>query len=201
VGIKMEKRSSTIIRKTGETHIEMQYVIDGEGNSEVNTGIGFLDHMLTLFAKHGGFDLSVKAEGDLKVDSHHTIEDVGIVLGQCIKEASGDRKGIKRYGTTFLPMDETLAMVSVDISGRPFLVFEAELTSTKLGDFDTEMTEEFFRALAFNAGITLHGKVLYGKNTHHMIEALFKGGARALKEALTEDENIKGVMSTKGILS
>lgn len=196
----MGKRLANIIRKTGETNIEIQYVIDGEGNSEISTGIGFLDHMLTIFSKHGGFDLIVKAEGDLKVDSHHTIEDIGIVLGQCIREASGDRKGIKRYGTTFLPMDEALAMVSVDVSGRPFLVFEAELTAQKLGDFDTEMTEEFFRALAFNAGITLHGKILYGKNTHHMIEAIFKGVARALKEALTEDENIKGVMSTKGSL-
>lgn len=197
----MGKRLASIARRTEETDIEIHYAIDGEGNSEINTGIGFLDHMLTLFCKHGGFDLAVKAEGDLKVDSHHTIEDIGIVLGQCIREASGDRKGIKRYGTVFLPMDEALAMVSVDVSGRPFLVFEAELTAEKLGDFDTEMTEEFFRALAFNAGITLHGKVLYGKNTHHIIEALFKGAARALKEALTEDENIKGVMSTKGILS
>ena len=196
----MNKRSCDIKRKTGETDIEISFCIEGEGNSIIETGVGFLDHMLTLFSKHGGFDLEVKAKGDLNVDSHHTIEDIGIVLGQCIREASGERKGIKRYGTTFLPMDEAMAMVSVDVSGRPYLVFEAELKAEKLGDFDTEMTEEFFRALAFNASITLHAKILYGKNTHHMIEALFKGTARALKEALTEDENIKGVMSTKGIL-
>jgi len=196
----MNKRLSDIKRKTGETDIEISFCIEGEGNSIIETGIGFLDHMLTLFSKHGGFDLEVKAKGDLNVDSHHTIEDIGIVLGQCIREASGERKGIKRYGTTFLPMDEAMAMVSVDVSGRPYLVFEAELKAEKLGDFDTEMTEEFFRALAFNAGITLHAKILYGKNTHHMIEALFKGTARALKEALTEDESIKGIMSTKGIL-
>ena len=196
----MNKRLSDIKRKTGETDIEISFCIEGEGNSIIETGIGFLDHMLTLFSKHGGFDLEVKAKGDLNVDSHHTIEDIGIVLGQCIREASGERKGIKRYGTTFLPMDEAMAMVSVDVSGRPYLVFEAELKAEKLGDFDTEMTEEFFRALAFNSGITLHAKILYGKNTHHMIEALFKGTARALKEALTEDESIKGIMSTKGIL-
>ena len=196
----MNKRSYNTKRKTGETDIEVSFLIEGKGSSNIETGIGFLDHMLTLFSKHGGFDLVVKAKGDLNVDSHHTIEDIGIVLGQCIREASGDRKGIKRYGTTFLPMDEAMAMVSVDVSGRPYLVFEAALTTEKLGDFDTEMTEEFFRALAFNAGITLHAKILYGKNTHHMIEALFKGTARALKEALTEDEAIKGVMSTKGIL-
>ena len=196
----MNKRFADIKRKTGETDIEISFNIKGEGNSSIDTGIGFLDHMLTLFSKHGGFDLSVKAKGDLNVDSHHTIEDIGIVLGQCIREALGERNGIKRYGTTFLPMDESMAMVSVDVSGRSYLVFEATLTAEKLGDFDTEMTEEFFRALAFNAGITLHAKILYGKNTHHMIEALFKGTARALKEALTEDETIKGVMSTKGIL-
>jgi imidazoleglycerol-phosphate dehydratase len=196
----MNKRFADIRRKTSETDIEISFNIQGEGNSSIDTGIGFLDHMLTLFSKHGGFDLSVKAKGDLNVDSHHTIEDIGIVLGQCIKEASGERNGIKRYGTTFLPMDEAMAMVSVDVSGRPYLVFEAALTAEKLGDFHTEMTEEFFRALAFNSGITLHAKILYGKNTHHMIEALFKGTARALKEALTEDETIKGVMSTKGIL-
>jgi len=198
--MKMNKRFCNIKRKTAETDVEISFQIEGEGNANIETGIGFLDHMLTLFSKHGGFDLVVKAKGDLYVDSHHTIEDIGIVLGQCIKETSGDKKGIKRYGTTFLPMDEALAMVSVDVSGRPFLVFEAALTAEKLGDFDTEMTEEFFRALAFNAGITLHAKILYGKNTHHLIEALFKGTARALKEALTEDDTIKGVMSTKGIL-
>lgn len=196
----MGERSANIKRKTAETDIIVAFNIDGEGNSDISTGVGFLDHMLTLFSKHGSFDLIVKAKGDLEVDSHHTIEDVAIVLGSCIKEASGDKISIKRYGTTFLPMDETLALASVDVSGRPFLVYEAELPSEKLGNYDTEMTEEFFRALAFNAGITLHTKIMYGKNTHHMVEALFKATARALKEALTIDENIKGVMSTKGIL-
>ena len=196
----MGDRKSLIKRKTGETDIEIEFNIDGKGRYDINTGVGFLDHMLCLFAKHGNFDLTIKAKGDLNVDSHHTIEDIGIVLGQCVKEASGERNGIKRYGTWFVPMDESMAMVSVDVSGRPFLVFEAELPTQKLGDFDTEMTEEFFRSFAFNAGITLHGKILYGKNTHHMIEALFKALARALNEALTIDETIKGVMSTKGIL-
>lgn len=196
----MSERKSLIKRKTGETNIEIQFNIDGEGKYDINTGVGFLDHMLVLFAKHGNFDLIVKAEGDLNVDCHHTVEDVGIVLGQCIKEASGDRQGIKRYGSCFIPMDEALAMSFVDVSGRPFLVFQAELDVMKLGDFDTEMTEEFFRAVAFNAGITLHNKVLYGQNNHHKIEAIFKAFARSLREALTLDETIKGVMSTKGIL-
>lgn len=196
----MEERSSNIIRKTGETDIEVGINIDGEGNYTIDTGIGFFDHMLSLMAKHGIFNLSVKAKGDLNVDSHHTIEDVGIVIGSCIKEALKDKNGIKRYGTAFVPMDEALATVSLDISGRPFLVFEAEFTSNILGNYDTEMTEEFFRALAFNAGITLHARVLYGKNNHHMIEALFKALGRALREAVTIDERIKGVMSTKGCI-
>lgn len=196
----MLKRQATISRKTGETNIEIEFNIDGEGSSQIDTGIGFLDHMLTLFSKHGGFDLKLKAAGDLQVDCHHTVEDIGIVLGKCILEAAGDKSGIKRYGTCFLPMDETLALASVDISGRAFLVFEAAFTTDRVGGFDTEMTEEFFRALAFNAGITLHEKILYGKNNHHMIEALFKASGRALKEALTKDASIKGVMSTKGVL-
>ena len=196
----MLKREATISRKTAETNIEIEFIIDGEGTSQIDTGIGFLDHMLTLFSKHGGFDLKLKAAGDLQVDCHHTVEDIGIVLGKCILEAAGDKVGIKRYGTCFLPMDETLALASVDISGRAFLVFEAAFTTDRVGDFDTEMTEEFFRALAFNAGITLHEKILYGKNNHHMIEALFKASGRALKEALTKDPSIKGVMSTKGVL-
>lgn len=196
----MEGRSSNIIRKTGETDIEVGINLDGEGKYNIDTGVGFFDHMLSLMAKHGIFDLSVKAKGDLNVDSHHTIEDVGIVIGSCIKEALKDKKGIKRYGTAFVPMDEVLATVSLDVSGRPFLVFDAEFTSSILGNYDTEMTEEFFRALAFNAGITLHAKVLYGKNNHHMIEALFKALGRALREAVTVDERIKGVMSTKGCI-
>ena len=153
-----------------------------------------------LFAKHGLLDLYVKVEGDLNVDSHHTIEDVGIVLGSVIKEAMKGKEGIKRYGTSFVPMDETLATVSLDLSGRPYLVFEGNFTVDRLGSFDTEMVEEFFRAVAVNAGITLHARVLYGKNNHHMVEALFKAFGKALSEALTYDERIKGVLSTKGCL-
>lgn len=194
------KRYSKLSRNTKETNIEIELDLDGEGKCDINTGIGFFDHMLTLFAVHGLFNLNIKAHGDLQVDSHHTIEDIGIVLGSCIKEALGDKKSIKRYATVFLPMDEAMATVSIDISGRPFLVFEGQFTTDKLGDYDTEMTEEFFRALAFNAGITLHARVLYGKNNHHMIEALFKALGRAVSEAIVIDNRIKGVMSSKGSL-
>ncbi|MCY6482882.1 imidazoleglycerol-phosphate dehydratase HisB [Clostridium aestuarii] len=193
-------RNFELNRDTFETSIKASLNIDGHGESTINTGIGFFDHMLTLFAKHGFFDLTLNTIGDIHVDSHHTIEDVGIVLGQCIKNALGDKNGIKRYGTSYLPMDETLALVSLDISNRPFLVFDANFTTPKLGDYDTEMTEEFFRALAFNAGITLHIKILHGTNNHHMIEAIFKAFARALNEATTIDNNIKGVLSSKGSL-
>ncbi|MCM8711448.1 imidazoleglycerol-phosphate dehydratase HisB [Clostridium sp. SYSU_GA19001] len=193
-------RSAKVVRKTNETNIEINLNLDGEGNFAGGTGIGFFDHMLNLFAKHGQFDLSIKAEGDLFVDSHHTVEDVGIVLGACIKEVLKDKSGIKRYGTSFVPMDETLATVSVDISGRPYLVLEADFTVDKLGNFDTEMIEEFFRAVAVNAGLTLHCRVLYGKNNHHKAEAMFKAFGRALGEAVTIDTRIKGVLSTKGSL-
>ena len=193
-------RIAQIDRKTNETNITIEVNLDGEGIYNIDTGIGFFDHMLSLASKHGIINLNIKAEGDLYVDAHHTVEDVGIALGKCIEKALGDKKGITRYGTSFLPMDETLAMVSMDISGRPYLVFEAEFSSEKVGEMDTELVEEFFRAVAFNAGITLHTKVLYGKNSHHMIEALFKAFGRALREAVTKDERIKGVMSTKGSL-
>jgi imidazoleglycerol-phosphate dehydratase len=193
-------RIAQLDRKTNETNITIEVNLDGEGIYNIDTGIGFFDHMLTLAARHGIMDLNVKAEGDLYVDAHHTVEDVGIALGKCIEKALGDKKGISRYGTAFLPMDETLAMVSMDISGRPYLVFEAEFNSPMVGKMDTELVEEFFRAVAFNAGITLHAKVIYGKNAHHMIEALFKAFGRALREAATKDERIKGVMSTKGSL-
>lgn len=193
-------RLSEIKRKTGETDIELSINLDGEGTFKGSTGIGFLDHMLTLFSKHGLIDLEIKADGDLVVDSHHTVEDIAIVLGSALKEALKDKAGIKRYGTSFVPMDESLATISLDISGRPFLVFDANFTVDKLGTFDTEMVEEFFRAFAFNGGITLHARVLYGKNNHHMIEALFKALGRALSEAITIDKRIKGVMSTKGVL-
>lgn len=193
-------RKASITRTTKETDISVEINLDGEGTYNIETGIGFFDHMLTLFAKHGILDLEVKAKGDLYVDCHHTIEDVGITLGKCIEKAALDKAGIKRYGTAFVPMDEALCMISIDMSGRPYLVFEGDFNSQKVGDMDTEMVEEFFRALAFNAGITLHAKVLYGKNAHHMIEGLFKALGRALREAVTKDERIKGVMSTKGNL-
>lgn len=193
-------RKSTINRKTAETDVTLTLNLDGLGNSLIETGIGFFDHMLTLASKHGLLDLEIKADGDLYVDAHHTVEDVGIVLGLALKEALGDKKSIRRYGTVHIPMDESLAMVSLDLGGRPFLVFDAALKAQRLGEFDTELIEEFFRAVAFNAGINLHIKVLYGQNTHHMIEAIFKAFGRAVDEASGIDERVKGVPSTKGML-
>ncbi len=193
-------RKAEIARKTSETDVALTLLIDGKGASKITTGIGFLDHMLTLFAKHGRFDLELSASGDLHVDSHHTVEDVGIVLGQALKEALGDKKSISRYGTSFVPMDEALAMVSLDISGRPYLVFDVSFSNDRVGEMDTELFEEFFRALAFNAGITLHIKELQGGNNHHIIEAVFKAFGRALAEAAAVDGRIEGVLSTKGIL-
>ena len=196
----MTQRTAKVVRESKETKIDVNINLDGCGKYEGDTGIGFFDHMLSLFAKHGLLDLYVKAEGDLLVDSHHTIEDVGIVIGSALKQALKGKEGIKRYGTSFVPMDETLATVSLDLSGRAYLVFDANFTVDRLGSFDTEMVEEFFRAVATNAGITLHARVLYGKNNHHMVEALFKAFGKALSEALTYDERIKGVLSTKGCL-
>lgn len=193
-------RKAEAARVTGETDIKLNVLLDGSGKSSINTGIGFMDHMLTLFAKHGLLDLAVRAKGDLEVDAHHTVEDVGITLGQALKEALGDKKSIRRYGTQFVPMDEALAMVSVDLGGRPFLVFDAEFTSDRLGQMDTELVEEFFRGVAFNAGMNIHVKVLYGSNNHHIAEAIFKAFGRALDEASRLDERIIGVMSTKGII-
>lgn len=194
------ERKAEICRVTGETDIVVEVNLDGEGTYNIDTGIGFFDHMLNLMSKHSITDLKIKAKGDLEVDGHHTVEDVGITLGKCIEKALGDKSGIKRYGTSFVPMDEALVMVSMDISGRPFLVFDAQFNSERVGKMDSELVEEFFRAIAVNAGITLHIKVLYGKNTHHMIEGIFKAFGRALREAVTKDERIKGVMSTKGSL-
>lgn len=194
------ERKAEINRKTAETNIQISLNLDGNGAGNISTGIGFFDHMLTLFTRHGLLNLHVAAEGDLEVDAHHTVEDVGIVLGQAIKEALGDKKSIRRYGTAYVPMDETLALVSLDISGRPFLVFDAKFTTEMTGQMETQLFEEFFRALAFNAGITLHIKVLYGSNSHHMAEAVFKAFGRALDEAARLDERIEGVMSTKGSL-
>lgn len=191
-------REATLMRNTKETDIELSLYIDGTGESTIETGIGFFDHMLTLFARHGGFDLDVKCKGDLYVDAHHSIEDIGIVLGKAIKEALGDKYGIARYGSALIPMDETLAEVAIDLSGRSYLVFNAEFTTDRIGEFPTEMTEEFFRAVADNAGMTLHINLRYGKNNHHIAEAIFKAFGHALKDAVSLDG--RGVLSTKGVL-
>lgn len=193
-------RKATIERNTFETKIKLSLDLDIQEPVQINTGVGFFDHMLTLFARHSRMSLIVDADGDIEVDSHHTVEDVGIVLGQAIKEALGDKKGINRYGTSFVPMDETLGMASLDLSGRSFLVFDAEFDNPKLGLFDTELAEEFFQALAFNVQMNLHLKILHGKNTHHKIESLFKATGRAMREAITINPEIKGVNSTKGVL-
>ncbi len=196
----MGNRCAKLKRATYETDISVSVDIDGTGKSDIDTGIGFLDHMLTLFSKHGIIDLMAKARGDLNVDFHHTVEDIGIVLGKCLSDALADKTGLKRYGTSFLPMDETLALVSVDISGRPFLAYDCKMNTQKVGDFDTELVEEFFRAVAFNAGITLHIKLMYGSNSHHIIEAVFKAFGRALREAATRDDRVVGLMTTKGVI-
>lgn len=194
------ERKATIKRETKETNIFIELNIDGKGINEIDTGIGFLNHMLTHISKHGFFDLKVKAIGDLDVDSHHTIEDVGIVLGKCIKKALGDRVGIKRYGSSIVPMDEALVLCAVDISGRPIYISNAEFTVERLGSFDTEMVEEFFRAVCINSGLNMHIKVLNGKNNHHIAEAMFKAFGKALDEATQMDSRIEGVLSTKGTL-
>lgn len=193
-------RTSKITRKTGETDITVELNVDQQTGIDIDTGVGFFNHMLTLFAKHGRFGLKVKAKGDLDVDVHHTVEDTGIVLGQCFKEALGDKKQIERYGNAFVPMDETLAQVTVDLSGRSYLVFNAELENPRLGIYETEVTEDFFQAFAFNNEMNLHANVLYGRNTHHKIEALFKATARAMRAAVTINPEIQGVNSTKGVI-
>lgn len=193
-------RVAQFSRKTKETEIEIKINLDGNGVGIIDTGVGFFDHMLNLLSFHSGIDLEVACDGDLYIDDHHSVEDIGIALGLCLKEALGNKAGIKRYGTFYIPMDEALALVSLDISGRSYLVFEAEFSREAVGDFSTDMVEEFFRALSFNAGITLHGKVLYGKNDHHKIEALFKALGRALREAISVDKNINGVPSSKGVI-
>jgi imidazoleglycerol-phosphate dehydratase len=193
-------RTSKVTRKTTETDIALTIDLDGSGVYQIDTGVGFFDHMLDLFSKHAQFDLRLSCKGDLQVDAHHTVEDCGIALGEAIREALGNKKGIRRYATQFVPMDETLVMVSVDISGRPYLAYRAELEKTKTGVFDAELCEEFFRALAMNAGLTLHINLQYGKNTHHIIEAMFKACGRALGEATSVDPDIRGILSTKGML-
>jgi imidazoleglycerol-phosphate dehydratase len=187
-------------RKTNETNIEMMLNIDGSGQSTLKTGIGFFDHMLTHIAKHGFFDLEVTCNGDLEVDCHHSIEDIGIVLGKCIREAIGDKVGIKRYGSCILPMDETLVLCALDLSGRPYLNFDVALTALRLGDMDVEMVKEFFMAVAVHAGMNLHIKLLDGSNNHHIIEGIFKAFGNALDQATLFDARIKGTRSTKGML-
>lgn len=193
-------RCKLIERETKETNISMQLDLDGSGNYEVDTGIGFFDHMLEGFAKHGFFDLKVKAKGDLGVDCHHTVEDCGIVLGIAIKEALGDKAGIKRYGSFILPMDETLVMCAIDLCGRPYFSFDVDFNAEKVGYFETQTVKEFFYAISYSAGMNLHIKLLSGDNDHHKIEAIFKAFAKALDEAVSIDERNKGVLSTKGTL-
>ena len=194
-------RKAAFDRKTKETDITASIDLDGSGVAEIDTGIGFFDHMLTALAVHSGADIKVKCKGDLNVDGHHTVEDVGLALGEALRRAAGDRRGIRRYGSCLLPMDETLARVALDLSGRPFLVYDAPGAVGMLGAMDAQLTEEFFRALANSGGITLHAAVLYGKNVHHQVEALFKGLGRALREALEDDPRESGIPSSKGVLA
>jgi imidazoleglycerol-phosphate dehydratase len=195
-------RQAKVKRETGETSIALSINLDGSGKADINTGIGFLDHMLTLLARHSLIDMSITAKGDLHVDFHHTAEDVGIALGQAFKEALGDKKGITRYADCLLPMDETLTRVALDISGRPFLVFRTTFPTPKVGDFDTELVREWFQAFAINAGLTLHVETLYGDNSHHIAESCYKGLARVLRHAVSVDARAKDMVpSTKGTLS
>lgn len=193
-------RTANIKRKTKETDISMSLTIDGTGVSEVKTGIGFFNHMLEGFCKHGFFDLTVSVNGDLEVDGHHTVEDTGIVLGTAIKEALGDKDGIKRYGSFILPMDDALCLCAVDLCGRPYFVFDCEFSVERVGELETELVREFFYAVSYSAGMNLHIKMIHGSNTHHMIEAVFKAFGKALDEAVSYDERITGVLSTKGAL-
>ena len=195
-----QRRIAEYTRKTKETDIYLSFDLDGRGDAKVDTGIGFFDHMLDGFARHGLFDLNVKVTGDLVVDCHHTNEDTGIVLGNAIKKAVGDKKGIKRFGSCMLPMDETLVLCAVDLSGRPYLSFDAEFTTDRVGYMDTEMVKEFFYAISYSAGMNLHLKVITGGNNHHMIEAMFKAFAKALDEATIIDPRITDILSTKGSL-
>lgn len=197
---RIESRQAEIERTTSETDIQLSLNLDGRGEADVDTGIGFFDHMLKSFAKHGLFDLTLKVKGDLIVDCHHTIEDVGIVLGEAIKKALGDKKSIRRYGDIMLPMDEALILCAIDLSGRPYLVFDAFFTADHVGYFDTQMVKEFFYAISYSAGMNLHLRQMSGENDHHIIEGMFKAFAKALDEACQRDYRIKSVLSTKGSL-
>ena len=194
-------RTASAHRLTAETEVSCSIDLDGKGISRIDTGIGFLDHMLTLFSKHGLFDLTIQAKGDLYVDCHHTVEDVGIVLGGVIKDALGDKYGITRYGSCLLPMDETLVQTALDLSGRPYLVYHADFDKERIGELDTEMIHEFFYAITYTCGMNLNIRVLDGENSHHMAEAMFKSFGRALRMAVTVDPRVEGVPSTKGSLS
>lgn len=194
------ERTALIERNTKETKISVALNLDGTGKADVQTGVGFFDHMLDGFARHGLFDLDVKVDGDLFVDCHHTVEDTGIVLGRAMKEAVGDKKGIRRYGNCILPMDEALVLCAIDLSGRPYYVSDAEFNAPMIGDFDTEMVREFFYAISYSAEMNLHFKVLSGSNAHHICEAMFKAFAKALDAATSYDERITDVLSTKGSL-
>ena len=193
-------RAAKIARKTAETEIDLELSLDGQGRADVATGIGFFDHMLTLLARHACFDLTVRAKGDLHVDQHHTVEDTGICLGQAIRQAVGDKSGIRRYGHFTLPMEETLATVAIDLSGRYFMVFQCDFATAKIGDFDSELVEDFWQAVAANALANLHVVVHHGRNSHHKSEAIFKATARALRMAVEHDPRMVGVPSTKGTL-
>ena len=193
-------REASVERNTKETEIKLKLTLDGTGYSDIETGVGFFNHMLDGFTRHGLFDLCVRVHGDLEVDDHHTIEDTGIVLGTAIKEAIGDKKGIRRYGSCILPMDETLVLCALDLSGRPYFSFDGTFDTPRVGEFDTEMVREFFYAISYTAGMNLHMKVLSGTNSHHIIEALFKAFAKALDEAVTTDPRIHDILSTKGSL-
>lgn len=193
-------RRAKVSRTTKETDIKVELNLDGSGKHRISSSIPFLDHMLSLFSAHGLFDLSVQARGDKEVDYHHTVEDIGICLGGALKQALGEKEGIRRYGSAFVPMDESLASVHLDLSGRPYLVYHLPLRRRKIGDFDTELVREFFQALVSNAAITLHAQVAYGSNGHHIVESLFKALGRALRQAVSKDERMRGVPSTKGSL-
>ena len=196
----MSIRTATVERKTAETAIKLVLNIDGTGKGVIDSGIGFFDHMLNLLTAHGLFYLTLACDGDLEVDGHHSIEDIGIALGEAFKKAIGNKAGIRRYASFYLPMDEALVLVALDFSGRPFLVYDGGDMAPMIGGFDTELTEEFLRAFAVNAGLTLHVKVMYGTNSHHKVEAIFKGLGHALREALEKDPRVDGIPSTKGML-
>jgi imidazoleglycerol-phosphate dehydratase len=196
----LKERKGEYKRKTLETEVEVKIDLDGKGINNLQTEIYFLNHMLALFSRHGFFDLEIKAKGDLEVDYHHTVEDIGICLGEAIKKALQDKKGIKRYGFTILPMDESLVQVALDLSGRGQLIYEVQFKQERVGSFEVSLVEEFFRALSCHAGITLHINLLYGKNSHHIIEAIFKAFARSLDEATREDNRLDNIPSTKGVI-